>query len=238
MRKLSVLLLLAVFTQACTMNDIFFLPTQIPTATAVDTLTPIATLGPTNTPTPLPSPTIVRFPTLDPNQPTPTFEAIPFYRADDASSPVPFPTPEGPGAGFEDVTVSDSRLYWGGCKFNKLTISATVDDPEEVISVIIFTRVKSLSEEDYTPWTKGNVMYNNGDGLFTHRMVGSEVPGHNHYLRSWVYFQLVATDIKGEEIGRSRVFTDKIMLSPCLCLDPSTGCPPTAIPRPTKTPTK
>lgn len=236
MRKYYLLLAMTLLVQACTMNDLFFLPTPAPTNTPFVTLTPLDTPVATNTHTPLPSPTIVRFPTLDPNQPTPTFVSIPIFTAEGASSQVPIPTPEGPGVGFEEVKVSDSRLYWGGCKFNKLTISATVSDPEEVIAVYIFTRVKSLEEEDYTPWTKGAPLFNNGDGLFTHRMVGSQVYGHDHYLKSWVYFQLVAIDKKGEEVGRTKVFTDQIMLSPCMCLDPSTGCPPTAIPRPTKTP--
>jgi len=45
-----------------------------------------------------------------------------------------------------------------------------------------------------------------------------------------VYFQLIATDVAGEEVARSRIFTDMISLFPCMCLDPTTGCPPTVKP--------
>lgn len=232
MRKLPAVLLLVFLLQACTLNDMFLLPAEAPapTLTPFITYTPLNTAGPTNTLIPSPSPTIVRIPTQDPNQPFATFPPIPIFTAEGAASSVPFPTAIGPGAGFDKVTVSESKVYWGGCKHNAATIMATVDEPDEVTSVVIFTRVKSVEKEDYTPWTSGNVMYNNGNGVFTYRMIGSEVEGHNHYLRSWVYFQLVATDIKGNEIGRTRIFTDMISLFPCLCLDPTTGCPPTAKP--------
>lgn len=232
MRKLFNVLVLAFFLQACSLNDVFFVPVAepSPTLTPFITYTPIDTPGPTRTPIPSPSPTIVRIPTQDPNQPLVTVPAVPIFTAEGASSPVPFPTVSGPGAGFDTVTVSENKIYWGGCKHNEATITATVDDADEVASVIIFTRVKSETEEDYTPWTSGNVMLNNGNGVFSYRMIGSEVEGHNHYLRSVVYFQLVATDFDGNEIGRTKIFTDQISMFPCLCLDPTTGCPPTVAP--------
>jgi len=232
MRTLTVMLVSAFLLQACSLNDVFFMPanTPIPTQTIFITYTPINTAGPTRTPIPSPSPTIVRIPTQDFNVTPATFEPIPIIIDGNTATPVATSTAYTPGAGFDSIKVSESKIYWGGCKHNEATITATVDDPDEVASVIIFTRVKSAEEEDSTPWTSGNVMYNNGNGLFTYRMIGSEVEGHNHYLRSWVYFQLIATDVTGEEVARSRIFTDMISLFPCMCLDPTTGCPPTVKP--------
>jgi hypothetical protein len=109
-------------------------------------------------------------------------------------------------------------------------IRTEVEDPDEVFSVIIFVRTKDIQEEDYTPWTSGAIMLNRGQGEFTYNMVGSEVYGHDHYLRSWVYFQLVATNIEGEEIGRTRVYEKAFDMYPCPCLTPLTGCPVTSIP--------
>lgn len=235
MRLKYTLVILIFFLQACSLNGLFPTNAPSPTATTFITYTPIDTPTETQTPLPTASATIVHIPTLDPNGPTPTFPVIAIFTAEGASSPVPFPTAVGPGPGFDSVKVSESKVYWGGCKHNQTVITAEVQDPEEVTFVYIFTRVKAADKEDYTPWTNGNVMYNNGGGIFTYIMVGSEVEGHNHYLRSWVHFQLVATNLKGEEVGRSRIFTDMISLFPCLCLDPTTGCPPT-IPAPTRTP--
>ena len=100
-----------------------------------------------------------------------------------------------------------------------------MEDPEEVISVVIFVQVKSMKKEDYTPWTTGDVMFNHRDGTFSYTLIGSKIEGHNHYRNSWVRFQLVATDDKGEEIGRTQIYTEVIDLSPCMCYEPLKGCP-------------
>lgn len=198
--------------------------TPEPTETPFVTLTPIDTPTNTRTPTPYPSATIVKIPTWDPNQPTFT----PFAQF---SNIFPTATSSKPGPGFASVTYSPTKIYWGGCTPNSVTIIAKVDDVEEVTSVIIFVRVKDLTEEDYTPWTNGDVMQNRGQGEFTTVLIGSKINGHDHYLRSWVYFQLVATNIEGEEIGRTRIYDKAFDMYPCPCLTPLTGCP-IATPKP------
>jgi hypothetical protein len=231
MRRLQLVMILAILLQACSLNEIFLPPAAAPapTITPFITLTPIDTATPSITPTLTPSPTIVRFPTQDPDQVTATVVVIPLFIGSVTATPFAFPGSSRPGQGFTSVTVSENRIYWGGCKYNSTVINAKVDDPQGVISVVIFTRVKSADKEDYTPWTTGNVMFKHRDGTFTYLMRGSDVEGHNHYKKSWVLFQLVATDIRGEEVGRTGVYTDSIQMSPCMCLDPSTGCPPTPI---------
>lgn len=224
MRKfLPVFAILAVLLSACSLN--VFEP--VPTGTATITFTPTETGTPTSTPTITPSPTIVRLPTQDPNQPTATVVPIPLFVGGNTATPFASPMPIRPGPGFESVNVSQSRLYWGACKYNRTVISAVVEDSQEVFSVVIFVRVKSAEKEDYTPWTTGDVMFNHGNGRFSYLLRGSAIEGHNHYKKSWVFFQLVATNIKGEEVGRTRVYTNAISLEPCMCLDPTTGCPPT-----------
>ncbi|MBK6791285.1 MAG: hypothetical protein IPG80_01800 [Anaerolineales bacterium] len=208
--------------------------TPEPTPTRTVTLTPIDTPTNTFTPTPRPSATIVRISTQDLNQPTFT----PFVIYVDGKTITPFrtPTSSSPGAGFLSITYSPKKIYWGGCTPNFVSITARVEDPEEVFSVLIFTRVKDIKDEDYTPWTNGNVMLDRGQGEFTHKIIGSELDGHDHYLRSWVYFQLVATNIEGEEIGRSKIFEKAFEMYPCPCLTPLKGCPVTT-PKPKTTPT-
>jgi len=198
------------------------------------TFTPADT--PTNTETPLPraSATIVRIPTQDFSKPSST----PFVMMVNGNTvtPMPSPTSSRPGAGFFSLTYGPKKIYWGACQPNSVTISTTVEDPEEVFSVLLFYRVKDYKEEDYTPWNTGIVMLDRGQGEFTHTMVGSKISGHDHYLRSWVYFQLVATNLKGEEIGRTRLYDKAFEMYPCPCLTPQKGCPANS-PRPTITPT-
>ena len=204
-----------------------------PTFTPSATLTPTGTPAHTRTPLPTPSATIVRIPTQDFTLPTYT----PFVLKVDGSTITPAITPtlSKPGPGFVSLDYSPRKIYWGGCKPNSVSIKVEVEDPEEVFSVIIFVRVRDYKDEDYTPWTSGDVMLNRGQGVFTHVLVGSKIRGHDHYLRSWVYFQMVATNIKGEEIGRTRVFEKAFEMYPCPCLTPLTGCPITT-PRPTTEP--
>lgn len=116
-------------------------------------------------------------------------------------------------------------MYWGGCEGNQAVINAEVEDPENVNGVIIFMRVKNFFEDDYTPWTNGNIMFNNRDGTFTYIAIGSEIEGHNHYKKSAIYFQLVAVDDEGKEVGRTKIYEGVITMSPCPCLTPLTGCP-------------
>lgn len=231
MRKPLSLVMLLVLLQACSVAGISA-STDTPTATPTEN--PTLTFTPSITP----SATIVRIPTQDWFQPTSTLGPIPLLIGSVTVAPYVTPTSSRPGPGFVSVTFSDNKMYWGGCKYNKAVVTTEVEDPEAVISVVIFVRVKSAAEEDYTPWTTGDVMFNHRDGTFTYTLVGSNVEGHNHYKKSWIFVQLVATDKNGEEVGRTHVFENAIALSPCMCLDPSTGCPPTPIRKPTPTPTK
>jgi hypothetical protein len=91
-----------------------------------------------------------------------------------------------------------------------------MQNPEDVYSVIIFVQVKSAIKEDYTPWTTGDSMERHNDGTFSYLLAANTTRGHNHYKRAWILFQLVATDDIGEVIGRTRIYSNEISLSPCM----------------------
>ncbi len=230
MRKIIFLLIIMTLVQSCGIAPVA--STAQPTSTIFITYTPIDTPTITFTPRPSATATIIRIPTQDPNA---TFAPVPIFIGDVTATSAIFetPTPSSPGPGFVEVKFSPDHIYWGGCEANQAVITAEVEDPDNVNGVIIFMRVKSTEDEDYTPWTNGNIMYNNHDGTFTYIAIGSEIEGHNHYKKSFVYFQLVAVDDKGEEIGRTQVYENAFSLSPCPCLTPISGCPITI---PTKKP--
>ena len=215
MRKFYFVMVLAVLLQACAglrppTN------TPAPTPTAMATFTPMDTLTPTITPTITSSPTVVHIPTQDPNQPTETFVPVPIFIGRDTITPVLTSTPFRPGPGFLSVELSEKRIYWGSCQPNRTRIVAQVENPEDVFSVIIFVQVKSAFKDDHTPWTSGNAMHDHRDGTFSYNLSANTTRGHNHYKSSWILFQLVATDDMGLEIGRTRIYTNEIALSPCL----------------------
>lgn len=230
MRRYYIVLILAIFLQACSgipFQDVLFPPTDtpLPTATATVTFTPSVTPTATITPTITPSPTIVHFPTQDPNLPTATFVPIPIFSGGSTITPVVTATTFRPGPGFLSVEISERKIFWGICKPNKSKVTARVEDSDAVASVVIFVQVKSAVEEDYTPWTTGDVMFNYRDGTFSYILQATEIEGHNHYKNSWVNMQLVATDDEGKEIGRTRIYSELVAMSPCMCLEPLKGCP-------------
>jgi len=213
--RLFLLTALAVLSSACASQ-----PAATPVPSATVSLTPLDTPTASLTPSITPSPTIVHIPTQDPNLPTATFPSIPIFIGNNTATPSSFtlPTPIGPGPGFVSVEVVDKKIYWGSCKPNKTQIIAKVENPGDVFSVIIFVQVKSATKEDSTPWTTGNSMQRHGGGVFTYLLTANTTEGHNHYKNSWIRFQLAATDDFGEVVGRTRIFTNEISLSPCMGL--------------------
>lgn len=224
MRKIIFLLLSLIFLQSCIGAPATNTPE--PTSTIFITYTPADTPTPTFTPLPTATATIIRIPTQDPFA-TATVPFVPIYIGSVTATQAIglIPTASRPGPGFVEVKYSPNHIYWGGCEGNQAVITAKVEDPANVNGVIIFMRVKSSTEEDYTPWTNGNIMFNNRDGTFTYVAVGSQIKGHNHYQKGFVFFQLVAVDHEGKEIGRTRIYENAFSLSPCPCLTPITGCP-------------
>ncbi len=219
MRRFYLMLVLAILIQACAgapFGGALPTDTPAPTATATVTFTPMDTPTATITPTITPSPTIVHIPTWDPNQPTATFVPVPIYIGKDTATPIVTSTPLRPGPGFLSVQVSDNKIFWGSCKPNKTKIITQVENPEDVFSVIIFVRVKSAAKEDYTPWTTGNAMQKHSDGTFSYTLAANSTRGHNHYKNSWIMFELVATNEKGQEVGRTMIYPNAISLSPCM----------------------
>jgi hypothetical protein len=223
MRRLWMGTFLILLLQGCAgmpFGDVLFPPTStpLPSLTPTITTTPTRTPSPTNTPRPTPTATIVRFPTQDPYLPTATFIPIPIVIGGSTITPLPIfvPTSMAADSGFVSVAVSPNKIYWGICKSNKATIIARVSDSDEVWSVVIFVRVKSAREEDYTPWTTGDAMHDHRNGTYSYILRAVEINGHNHYKDSWVHFQLVATNVEGEVVGRTQIYTESIHLSPCM----------------------
>ena len=221
MHRFYLMMVSVILLQACAgipFEDVLFPPTDTPapTSTATITFTPVATRTPTIAPSVTPSATIVRIPTQDPFLPTSTFAPIPIFIGNDTATPIAAPTLARPGPGFLSMSVSENKIYWGVCDPNRTKIVVQVEDPDEVFSVVIFVQVKSAVEEDYTPWTTGDAMHNHRDGTFSYTLRASSIYGRNHYKKSWVFLQMVATNDKGEEVGRTLIFRNLIALSPCM----------------------
>ena len=185
--------------------------TELPAKTATITVTQ-------PTPTYTKTPTLVGLsPTItitgDPVSATPSFTLVPFIV--DTPTPLILVLTETPGEGFKSLAISGNQIFWGTCKRGSVRITAEVTDPDEVYSVVIFVRLRDAESPDTTPWSKGAAFDNRRNGIFTYDLDADAVSEHGYYMKAWVLYQLVATDVLGKVIGRTKIYTQSLTIEPC-----------------------
>ncbi|MBN1452846.1 MAG: hypothetical protein JW963_17645 [Anaerolineales bacterium] len=206
----SVLIVIAMlFLQACQALD--FLPlanTPIPSSTVTNT--PTVTFTPTRTATPTPRDTVTPIGTF------PTFTPVVLVSPDlNALVPDFIATPDLPTGGFESVTLSQSKIFYGSCKQNFIQMIITVENPVEVKTVYLFFRLESGKRPgDTTPWS-GTVTDKDGGGVFHYTLWARNIPERKNFIKAWVHYQLVAVDEDENILGRSQIFTRNLILEPC-----------------------
>jgi hypothetical protein len=222
MRKLGILSMIAYLLISCSIPGINTAPTNPPpqeTSAVAGTPTRTATITPTQ-----PTPTYTSTPTLAGITPTRTlfgtratltgtFTPLPLFI--DTATPLILFTADTPGEGFKWVEIEGNEIFWGICKPGVVRIIAEVAEPDEVYNVVIFVRLMDGESTDTTPWSKGAAMNNRRDGTFTYYLNADTISEKSAYRRAWVFFQLVATDLPGNIIGRTKVYTNALTLRPC-----------------------
>jgi len=207
---------------SCSIPGINPAPTNPPpqgTSTTVGTPTKTATITPTQ-----PTPTYTGTPTLSGITPTRTrfgtpatltgtFTPLPLFI--DTATPLILVTVDTPGEGFKSVEISGKEIFWGICKPGVVKITAEVAEPDEVYNVVIFVRLMDGESPDTTPWSKGAAMDDRRNGIFTYNLNADTISEKSSYRRSWVLYQLVATDFPGNIIGRTKTYTNSLTLRPC-----------------------
>ena len=202
-------LIIMLFLQACSALN-FSLPTNTPVPSSTVTNTPTRTLTPTRTATPTPRDTVT------PIGAVPTF--TPFVLVSpNPEAPVPdfISTPDFPIGGFESVSISQSKIFYGSCKQNYIKMTITVENPVEVDTVYLFFRLESGKRPgDTTPWT-GTVTDNDGGGVFLYTLRARNIPERKNFIKAWVHYQFVAVDEDKTILGRSQIYTRNLILEPC-----------------------
>lgn len=208
--KKIVFLLLTVFILACSATDLPLIsqPTSTPLPLP-DTFTP--GLPPTITPTPteigvLPSstPTDTPAPTGTPLAITPTGSLL--------DTPTVVPISSLTDSGFESINLSTNEFHWGSCSPTTVSITANVNNPSLVFSVVLFIRFRDQASGTTTRWDKGTSMKDQGLGTYAYTLDGNKL---GVTVSSWVGYQIVATDKNANVVARSPVFSDSLILSPC-----------------------
>ena len=207
MRKPVLIIFTMLLLQACSALD--FSPptnTQIPSSTVTNT--PTRTLTPTRTATPTPRDTVT------PIGAVPTFTPFILVSAD---APIPdfIATPDFPIGGFESVSITQGKIFYGSCKQNYTKITVKVENPVEVDIVYLFFRLESGKRPgDTTPWT-GTVTDNDGGGVFLYTLRANNIPERKNFIKAWVHYQFVAADEDKNILGRSQIYTRNLLLEPC-----------------------
>ena len=216
-----ILILSVLLLSSCTLPDMASLlpqPSPLPpTETATQTAIPSET------------------PTITPTQPTPTFTTTPTllgWEPSPTNAPTETPDPRLPSetptaeplanwgtstpkySGFLTVFLQYGVIYWGSCAPNATLITATVENPRLVDDVILFVRLKDKKFEDETEW-RGVTMDKKDNGLYTYTLHYKNLNDYGHFTHAWVLYQLVATDKKGNIVGRTPVTDNRLSLEAC-----------------------
>jgi len=222
MKKISLFLLLIVFSFACSFSDFVTAPTATPGPPATVTLTP----PPTDTPLP-PSPTFTTTPTLVGFK-EPTATSIEPTATEVVSvTPLVMITPNTTTPtlqmdGFIFINTSLAEFYKGNiCEPFTVKITAQILDRDAVKYVLLFARFKSTTAERYGKWTS-IPMETIGAGTYVHDLTSDQVKEDEYFQNAWLEYQIVATNAAGAEIGRSAIFKDRIKMLACIPTDTPT----------------
>jgi hypothetical protein len=132
-------------------------------------------------------------------------------------------------SGFVSVSVSANEFYrTAGCEPLLVNFKAQAGDAQNTAFVVLSVRFKSKQTGATGKWA-GITMEKSGVGTFTYDLVADDMKGLDLFKNAWVEYQLVATDSKTNEIGRTGIFKESLTLLDCV---------PTPTPSATVTPLK
>ena len=221
MKKISVIFVFALLLSACstTVDQILGAP---PTPTTAPTFTNTPTDSPTFTPT-APTPTFTSTPTLiglkaKTSTPESTSTALLLTPLDVTLLPSATSltlVTQVPMKGFVSITVSDEKFYKGDkCSPSSVKFTVQVADPTTAAFVVLFVRFKSKQTDATSKWTD-LAMQNIGAGTFTHDLISSEMKAVDSFENAWVQYQIVSTDSKSNQLGKTEVFSERLTLLEC-----------------------
>jgi hypothetical protein len=192
-------------------------------------LIPTSTLPPTR----IPSSTPTDIPTSTPTVPTLTYTPTPTLLGLKSATPTPEEsftptvftpfnmitpdtmTPSVVIEGFVSVFTSAAEFYKKGCEPGLVKITGQVAKPLEVNFVVLFVRFKSKQTGNASEWTSIG-MQHLGAGTYFHDLAAEQMKGDDAFKNAWVEYQLVATNQKSKEMGRTTIFSEKLTLLECV----------------------
>lgn len=215
MKKIILLLLIAILSLACAVGPLLPAPTPTSAPTQTETATPL--------PTPTPVPPTLTF-TL-----TPTLVGLKTATSTSESTATPEPTGTSflptllvPATesvkldGFVFVTTSLTEIYKAkGCQPSVVRVTAQVENLTSVGYVLLFVRFKSLKAERASKWTS-IPMLSFGAGTYLLDLSSDQMLEDAYFETSWIEYQIVSTTQSGAEIGRTGIYKERLKMLECI----------------------
>ncbi len=214
MKKISILLLYAILTSSCSMEQIFLIPTTTPTPSATSTIAP------------------TEIPTLTATIATPTFTLTPTLAGQKTETPTPDFTPTSSATvttipntptatveirGFVRIFTSGSEFFKEGvCEPTSVKFTAQVADVGNTAFVLLFVRFKSKQTGATGEWADSIAMQSIGAGTFVHDLVATEMKGLEYFKNAWVEYQFVSTNSNSRKMGGTGIFGKRLTLLDCV----------------------
>jgi len=90
-------------------------------------------------------------------------------------------------------------------------------------------RFKSSQSGATSDWTS-ITMQNIGVGTFSHDLIPSEMKAVDSFENAWVQYQLVATDVNSNKVGKTGIFDERLTLLECVSTPtPTASITPTVL---------
>lgn len=228
MKKIVVILLAFVITACSALPvDLSFLTP--PTAGPTDTLQPTVTRFPsptatrdlfalnTEAPTEIPStldPAVTLPPPTRTAPPTETFRPTITLEPVDPSLFTPSPNI------FTYVQVSTHQLVWGStCDGDRsITFVANVTPVRRLKYVLLFIRLQDKYSGRGTEWGAGAIMKDNDQGKYFYKLELDQIEDYKFYEDAWLQYQLVASTVGLNVLGRSVVDRTSVSVTHCSAL--------------------
>lgn len=186
--------------------------TSFPSQTATRDLFAVNTEAPSEVPPTL-APGVVpsRTPTLSPTpRPTITLETL---------DPILYtPSPNI----FQFIQKSTTQIVWGSsCDGDRsIMFTATVTPVRRLRYVLLFIRLQDKYSGRGTEWGAGAIMKDNDQGKYFYKLELDQINDYDKFEDAWLQYQLVATTVGLNVLGRSVVDRTSVSVTHCSALYP------------------
>ncbi|HLO31972.1 MAG TPA: lipoprotein [Anaerolineales bacterium] len=227
MKKLLFFLVILLLLSGCSGSPISipFLQTPVPPSSPQPTVTPFS-LEPTSTPNLFVLNTLP--PTTTPSTQTPivTTTALPTFtptiRSTITLEPLNpnFFTPS-PNI-FLAVQRSTDVIVWGStCEgARSIQFTAQVKPARRLRFVTLWYRLQDKYSGRHTDWSGGAILSDNDQGTYFYDLTLSQIQRYRFFEDAWFQYQLVASTVTQDVLGRSVVSRSEVSLTHCKVLNP------------------